>query len=479
MLDVDAPELQSAAAPSPGTSVTVRPSDFQAIADKVNDLAASHVDVRQKLAVVSDAVSGASTKLESHGKAIESFGFAISGLKTSVITLTDVVKAHLSQRTTGETAGGDGRQALVGSPPMASADAPAVQVLRKVRRVGPGEADVKTASLHASFMDRVKAEANERVVGMHHMIAISRKLNDRLSVSLSKATTCAGVYHDADTFGELVLDCVMEHFNCGQEQANLFLKCTINQPKKQRGGAVKEGVPAITTSSSSDDAAGILGDQSKAEPIAVRAGIPLHAVQPHLIEAIKKRVIPSFFAAVDLNFRTVTLIQVLRWLAGNQYTASENGKKALREGVLAMYKYLGVTDRMQQNDVGNGLVVNLSIGHYALVSCCVRHCLEMAVMKAYNRSTRRTGVEPGLYVRWRVELLRVDQFLEKDNDARRGLAFTDGHDASRAALTTSENEMVTRLYKKHVEDDERYARLLQRLEKELDERSKQTPAETA
>lgn len=166
-------------------------------------------------------------------------------------------------------------------------------------------------------------------------------------------------------------------------------------------------------------------------------------------------------------------------MAGNQYTASENGKKALREGVLAMYKYLGVTDRMQQNDVGNGLVVNLSIGHYALVSCCVRHCLEMAVMKAYNRSTRRTGVEPGLYVRWRVELLRVDQFLEKDNDARRGLAFTDGHDASRAALTTSENEMVTRLYKKHVEDDERYARLLQRLEKELDERSKQTPAETA
>lgn len=69
--------------------------------------------------------------------------------------------------------------------------------------------------------------------------------------------------------------------------------------------------------------------------------------------------------------------------------------------------------------------------------------------------------------------------MEKDNDARRGLAFTDGHDASRAALTTSENEMVTRLYKKHVEDDERYARLLQRLEKELDERSKQTPAETA
>lgn len=147
---------------------------------------------------------------------------------------------------------------------------------------------------------------------MHQMIAICRKLNDPFPKSPCTATACAAMYDNADTYSELVLAYVMEHFQCGQEEAKLFLKRIINLPRKQRGGVAKHRVDAVTKSSSSEDATNVLKDLSKGEPIAVRASITLHAVQPHLIEANKKRVIPTLFSAVDLIIRTVSLIHVLR-----------------------------------------------------------------------------------------------------------------------------------------------------------------------
>lgn len=464
---------------SSAASLSTRSADLRAVAANVDSLAASYQDVREKLAVVSDAVSGASSKLETHGKAIESFGSIMNGLKTSVNCLTDVIRGHLSQESGGA---GEGKMSSPVDPESAvvNVDATDPQVPTKVRRLETASGDVKEAAMQASFMKRLQAEATERVIGMHHMIAIRRIVNDRLTKSMSTANTCAEVYHDADTFARLVLESVIQHFECNEMQAKVFLKSTIIQPTKKRGGAaVKSSTPAVNASSSSDDAKHAVDDQPESEPITVRAAIPLHAVQPHLIEAIKKRVVPTFFSAVGLNARTITLMQVMRWLARNLYTNSDNGRKAMRECVLVMYRYLGVSDRVQDKDVGDGPVVVLSVGHYALVSCFVRHALEMAVAKAYSRSTRRTGVEPGLYVRWRTELLRVNEFLEKDNDAHRGMSLLDGDNENRAVLSTAENEIVDRMYRRQQEDDDRYARLLDRLEKEIEDRRQQTTADKA
>lgn len=272
---------------------------------------------------------------------------------------------------------------------------------------------------HASKYLEVKIEdgqANDRVVGMHHMIAIRRKLNDRLTDSVGTALTCGGVYQDSATFSTLVSECTMEHFGCSEEEARVFLESDINQPTKQRGGGSK----ARSSSSSSEYASG--SKQKKAEPTIVHAGSLLLAVQPHLVEAIKKKVIAAFFVAVGLQISTVTLIQVLQWLAKNKYTASDVGHKAVRAGVKAMFAYLGVSDRELDDDVGSRTVLNISIGHYALASCFIQHCMELAVAKAYKKRTRRTGAEPGLYLLWRLELLRVHKFMEHDSNAHYGLA---------------------------------------------------------
>ncbi|KAK1858717.1 hypothetical protein I4F81_001318 [Pyropia yezoensis] len=374
-----APPVQPTAAVSTSARTTTQAVEIDHVAANVSALAASCEDVKRELSIVSDAVSGASAKLETHAKTLETYGSIVSGLTNSVTKLTSVVTSQLPSPSWRED----------GVDPHGAA---------KVPRVGFA-ADAK----HASKYLEVKIEdgqANDRVVGMHHMIAIRRKLNDRLTDSVGTALTCGGVYQDSATFSTLVSECTMEHFGCSEEEARVFLESDINQPTKQRGGGSK----ARSSSSSSEYASG--SKQKKAEPTIVHAGSLLLAVQPHLVEAIKKKVIAAFFVAVGLQISTVTLIQVLQWLAKNKYTASDVGHKAVRAGVKAMFAYLGVSDRELDDDVGSRTVLNISIGHYALASCFIQHCMELAVAKAYKKRTRRTGAEPGLYLLWRLELLR-------------------------------------------------------------------------
>lgn len=250
----------------------------------------------------------------------------------------------------------------------------------------------------------------------------------------------------------------------------------MNQPMKQRG--LRKDATGVSASSSSDDASGLL-PKKPAVPSIVRADVPLQAVQPHLIEAMKKKVIVAIFSAVGLDFQTVSLIQVLQWLFKNKYTDSEDGRQAIGAGLKAIFEYLGATDRVKVGDVGTGTVVSMSIGHYALAACFVRHCLELAVMKAYKKSTRRTGAEPGLYIRWRAELLRVHKFLESDNDASLGLALTDGAERDRAVLNTSGNEMVEHIYEKQKKDDDGYIKLLTRLQAEEEQRKQREARQRA
>lgn len=424
------------------------------MAANVSAVAASCDDVKRQLGVVSDAISGASVKLETHGKTLEAFGSIVSGLTNSVNSLTNAVTGHLSKSKAGQGTGGEDVDEELANLLADAADAGDSPVAAKVRRVGAA-ADVKAA---APQPDDIKHDesATSRVVGMHNMIAIRRRLNDRLTNSIGTASTCAGVYHDSLTFSDLVLECTTEHFGSSEGEARAFLSSYINQPTKQRGGASK----GRSASSSSEEGG---GQKQKAEPTVVRADTLLYAVQPHLVEAIKKKVITAFFSAVGLDIQTVTLIQVLQWLAKNKYTDSEVGRKAVRAGVKAMYLYLGVTNREHDDDVGSGTVLGLSIGHYALASCFIRHCLELAVAKAYKKRTRRNGAEPGLYLHWRLELMRVDPFLERDNDAHFGLALSDGHRDDRVTLQTAENEMVDHLQKKQEDNEDNYVRMLERL----------------
>lgn len=451
-----APVVQVAVVGSAAASSSTQSSELSQIATNVCAIATTSQDVKRELGIVCDAVSGATVKLETHGKTLEAIGSIVNGLTTSVDKLTNIVTSHLAKGAAGKGSSQEHLDATLASVMADAADRGSSQGAPKVRRVGSA-ADAKQEVPQPDDADFEAADANGRIVGMHHMIAIRRSLNDRLTESIGAALTCAGVYHDSETFSDLVLESTEKHFSCSSGEARTFLSSTIKQPTKQRGGALH----ARSSSSSSDNANGLR--QKKAEPTLVRADILLYAVQPHLVEALKKKVIAAFFAAVGLEIRTVTLIQVLQWLVHNKYTRSEMGRKAVRAGVKAMYAYLGVTDRERDDDVGSGTVLGISIGHYALASCFIRHCLELAVAKAYNKRTRRTGAEPGLYLHWRLELRRVHKFLEHDNEAHFGIALVDGDAEDRITLNTSENEMVEHLHSKQDDNERSFIRLLERL----------------
>lgn len=83
--------------------------------------------------------------------------------------------------------------------------------------------------------------------------------------------------------------------------------------------------------------------------------------------------------------------------------------------------------------------------------------------KAYKKRTSRMGSEPGLYLLWRLELLRVHKFMENYSNAHYGLALVDGYREDHTCLQTAENEMVTQLHSKQEDQKGSYVRLLDRL----------------
>lgn len=195
-----------------------------------------------------------------------------------------------------------------------------------------------------------KAEADARVQGMEDMVEIQRRLNDRLSLSISSACTAADVFRDSDSLTSLILECTMEHFTCDEAVADNFLRRIVNQPVKHRGGVLKDGSPAVSASSSSEET---MAGKFKAAPVPVRAGFPLRAVQPHLFEAIKKRVVAAFCRAIGTPASNFTLLLALRCLSKLWYTKPDDGRKAIGVGAIAIYDYLEVTERIEEKGVGD------------------------------------------------------------------------------------------------------------------------------
>lgn len=87
--------MQPTAAVSTSARTTTQAVEIDHVAANVSALAASCEDVKRELSIVSDAVSGASAKLETHAKTLETYGSIVSGLTNSVTKLTSVVTSQL------------------------------------------------------------------------------------------------------------------------------------------------------------------------------------------------------------------------------------------------------------------------------------------------------------------------------------------------------------------------------------------------
>lgn len=185
-----APPAQPTAAGSTAASTTTKAVEIDQVAANVSALAASSGEVKRELSIVSDAVSGGSAKLRTHGKTLETYGSIVSGLTNSITKLTSVVASQLPKAPAGEE-GGEDLDTVLANLLADAEDGGGPHGAAKMPRVGSA-ADAK----HASKYLEVKIEdgqANDRVVGMHHMNALRRKLNDRLTDSAGMALTCGGV----------------------------------------------------------------------------------------------------------------------------------------------------------------------------------------------------------------------------------------------------------------------------------------------
>lgn len=191
------------------------------VAGKVTAYEPSLRDLSDKLDAVSDVMGRATSKLEAHGRAMESFESFMTVLSSTAVSLKSMVHKRMQLPVSGQLSSAEDE--LVAGVEFASdvlADKPPVPP--KVRRAGGGPVDVKSLSMQTVLTQRAKARADELVNGMGSMVAIRRLLNDRLTLALSTACVVANAFHDSDAFMGLIVDSKMEGLRCNEAQAREF-----------------------------------------------------------------------------------------------------------------------------------------------------------------------------------------------------------------------------------------------------------------
>lgn len=405
---------------------------------KVEEVARTVTGMAAKVGMLMDAVSGNTKQAEGLGKSLEGMGKAVVGLRSSI---DKVLNSFVVPDTGGATPIGTPAEegAVMQSDEdvdVSSGDEIAAPVASKFRRVGSGAGNVKTSPGRAAAVSQAKEQAEARVQGMHDAIAVRCVLSDVVPARIGAARTCAEVYSDVATFVDLVKTHTMDTLGLSHDAAVTWLMTHVKQPTKgndtdARTSKKRAASDGFTT----------------VRPIKL-----LKAVQPHLIGSLKKRILPIYFAALSLEISELTLITVMTWLINNDYTQSPVGKKAICECLVSLFVFLGAGDRVETVSVGSGRVIRASLGHYALVSGFVRYFLEGLKDKLYRDRAltqarqRRTGAEPGVYLYFRAELLRVHAFLDKDDLPHEGLVLTDGGVINRAELHTPENDQAAIMY---------------------------------
>lgn len=167
-VDAAAEVVPAACAPKAATA-TVNVYDLKGLSGKVSALVDSYRAFSDKLDGLSDVLSSATSKLETHGRAVECFGSTMGGLTTSVRSLKICLQTRMPSPAGGgsgseedeKEAPGAGVVAIAGDVTAHKPDKPPASL--KVRRVGGGAADVMSMFQHALLAKYAKADADARV----------------------------------------------------------------------------------------------------------------------------------------------------------------------------------------------------------------------------------------------------------------------------------------------------------------------------
>ena len=326
--------------------------------------------------------------------------------------------------------------------------------------------------------------------GMLQMLVIRKRAKYRYFGHLGGATITNDVLPDGDADWDMLMEETMDELKLDPPEAYDFLTSAIAPPTKRRtpkekkgkgkgkrkgkrsgkpknkstaaraGAGTDSGSVSSSSSgviSSSDNGAGgdggaknDGGDKKKKDDPTVRAYQPMTQSLSHVLEAIKRRVVPAWFRAVGAHHKSMKKHTAAGWLENMnkmptdpdevteeqrnapvrpRFVCSDDGHEATLAAVKELFIHLGVADRIQVPDgLGNKENIQTTTGHIALVVMFVRAELEQI---AAGVRRQRRGKDNGWYDRWRWEILTVHPLMPTTTAPWRGFVVNDVNSPTR------------------------------------------------
>ena len=170
----------------------------------------------------------------------------------------------------------------------------------------------------------------------------------------------------------------------------------------------------------------------------------------HVLEAIKKRIVPVWFVTVGSSVKTMGQEAATTWLENMnklsededeiteeqrnapvrpRFICSDDGHDGILAAVKEIFVHLGVGDRIRLPvGLGNQENACTTTGHVALAATFVRAELEK-IAAGVRRKSR--GKENGWYDRWRWDVITVHPLMPTTTEPWRGLIITDTNSPTR------------------------------------------------
>jgi len=330
------------------------------------------------------------------------------------------------------------------------------------------------------------AETGNTITELQHgtlkMLAIRRRVKSRYFAHIGGAVISNDVLPDGDADWEMLMEETMAHLKVDAPAAYDYLTSDISPPTKRQpktkgkgkgkgktkrkakragSGSHSVGNSSSSGSSSSSDqeangtkTAAVAstagrrkaanGSKGAEDDSTVRAYQPMTQSIAHVLEAIKKRVVPMWFETVGSHRKTMAKATAKNWLENMnempededevteeqrnapvrpRFICADAGHDGLLAAVKEMFTHLGVADRIRlPTGVGNKENVHTTTGHVSLVAMFVRAELEQI---AAGIRRKRRGKDNGWYDRWRWELLTVHPLMPTTTAPWRGFVVND------------------------------------------------------
>ncbi|OSX71539.1 hypothetical protein BU14_0523s0006 [Porphyra umbilicalis] len=330
--------------------------------------------------------------------------------------------------------------------------------------------------------------------GTLKMLSIRRRVKSRFFGHVGGATITNDVIPDTDADWEMLMEETMSDLDIDAPEAYDFLTSDISSPAKRKRAARSKGKGKAVgkgkgkarrksksmcardgpnsgsdscsgsgSSSCPDDEVGATkkvgvataSDEaeqsggSKGHPI-IRAYQPMTQSISHVLEAIKKRIVPVWFVTVGSSVKTMGQEAATTWFENMnklpddedeiteeqrnapvrpRFICSDDGHDGILAAVKEMFVHLGVGDRIRMPvGLGNKETAYTTTGHIALAATFVRAELEQI---AAGVRRKRRGKDNGWYDRWRWEVITVHPLMPTTTEPWRGFVISDANSPTR------------------------------------------------